>query len=351
VQNYENLYLATKFALDFSKIMNVGIIGYGYWGKNLVRNFYAQKKATLKVVLDFDKSKLENLQKSYPTVEVTTSLEEFLGKVDAVAIATPVFTHYELAKKCLEAGKHVVVEKPMTSTYAQAQELINLAEKKGLILMCDHTFLYTGAVQKMKELVESGTIGNINYIDSTRINLGLFQPDVNVLWDLAAHDISICYYLMNEKPIAVQAVGISHTNNGIENIAYLTLHFASNKIAHFNCSWSSPVKVRQMLVGGDKKMIVWNDLEATEKIKVYDTGYELKNEEDKTKILVDYRVGDIYVPKLEGTEALFAMAQDFTEAILQSKKPRATAEIGVLVVQILEASQKSIKNKGEEVII
>ncbi|MCS7078063.1 MAG: Gfo/Idh/MocA family oxidoreductase, partial [Bacteroidia bacterium] len=205
------------------------------------------------------------------------------------------------------------------------------------------------AVQKMKEIIDSGNIGKINYIDSTRINLGLFQPDVNVLWDLAAHDISICYYLMNEKPIAVQAVGISHTNNDIENIAYLTLHYASNKIAHFNCSWSSPVKVRQMLVGGDKKMIVWNDLEATEKIKVYDTGYELKTEEDKTKILVDYRVGDIYVPKLDGTEALFAVAQDFIQAILQKQKPRATAEIGALVVQILEASQKSIKSKGKEI--
>lgn len=217
--------------------------------------------------------------------------------------------------------------------------------------MTDHIFLYTSAVTKIKSLIEDGTIGKINYIDSTRINLGLFQEDVNVLWDLASHDISVCYYLMNEKPVAVQAVGISHTNNGIENIAYLTLHYASNKIAHFNCSWSSPVKVRQMLVGGDKKMIVWNDLEATEKIKVYDTGYELKTEEDKTKILVDYRIGDIYVPKLEGTEALFTMAQDFIEAILQNKKPRATAEIGALVVQVLEASQKSIKNKGQEIFL
>jgi predicted dehydrogenase len=217
--------------------------------------------------------------------------------------------------------------------------------------MVDHIFLYTSAVEKMKNLIDNGIIGKINYIDSTRINLGLFQQDINVLWDLASHDISVCYYLMNEKPVAVQAVGISHTKNDIENIAYLTLHYASNKIAHFNCSWSSPVKVRQMLVGGDKKMIVWNDLEATEKIKVYDTGYELKTEEDKTKILVDYRVGDIYVPKLEGTEALFAMASDFIDAILQNKKPRATAETGALVVQILEASQKSIKNKGEEVTL
>ncbi|KOY84636.1 oxidoreductase [bacterium 336/3] len=333
--------------------MNIGIIGYGYWGKNLVRNFYAQKNATLHTVLDFDEKKLQALKLSYPNVNTTSSIEEFFGNdsLNAVVIATPVFSHYELAKKALLAGKHVLVEKPMTSSYAQAEELIRIAENKGLILMTDHTFLYTGAVQKMKELIEKQELGNVNYIDSTRINLGLFQPDVNVLWDLAAHDISICNYLLNEEPIIVQATGISHTNNDIENIAYLTLKYASNKIAHFNCSWSSPVKVRQMLVGGNKKMIVWNDLEATEKIKVYDTGYEIKSEEDKTKILVDYRVGDIYVPKLNNTEALYAMASDFIDSIQQKNTPKASAHIGATVVKILEASQKSIKNKGEEILL
>lgn len=333
--------------------MNIGIIGYGYWGKNLVRNFYAQKNATLHTVLDFDEKKLQALKLSYPNVNITSSIEDFFrnDSLNAVVIATPVFSHYELAKKALLAGKHVLVEKPMTSSYAQAEELIRIAENKGLILMTDHTFLYTGAVQKMKELIEKQELGNVNYIDSTRINLGLFQPDVNVLWDLAAHDISICNYLLDEEPITVQATGISHTNNGIENIAYLTLKYASNKIAHFNCSWSSPVKVRQMLVGGDKKMIVWNDLEATEKIKVYDTGYEIKSEEDKTKILVDYRVGDIYVPKLNNTEALYAMASDFIDSIQQKSTPKASAQIGATVVKILEASQKSIKNKGEEVLL
>lgn len=329
----------------------IAIVGYGYWGKNLVRNFYSQKNASLHTVVDADENKLAQVRQNYPTVKTSSSLEEILQntEINAVVIATQVYSHYEIAKKALHAGKHVLVEKPMTSTYVQAQELIKIAQEKNLILMTDHTFLYTGAVQKMKQLIDNKELGEINYIDSTRINLGLFQPDVNVLWDLAAHDISICHYLLNEKPTTVQATGISHTNNGIENIAYLTLKYASNKISHFNCSWTSPVKVRQMLVGGDKKMIVWNDLEATEKIKVYDTGYDIKTEEDKNKILVDYRIGDIFVPKLDNIEALFAMAADFVESIQQNKAPRASAEIGATVVKILEASQISIKNKGIEI--
>jgi len=324
--------------------MNIGIIGYGYWGKNLVRNFYSQKNATLKTVLDFDPKKLQALKEIYPTIHTTTSIDDFFNddELKAVVIATPVSSHYELAKRALLGGKHVLVEKPMTASYAHAKELMEIAENKGLILMVDHTFLYTSAVEKIKEIINSGELGDIKYIDSTRINLGLFQSDVNVLWDLAAHDISICNYLIDEKPISVQATGISHTNNGIENIAYLTLKYASNKIAHFNCSWTSPVKVRQMLIGGDKKMIVWNDLEATEKIKVYNTGYEIKSEEDKTKILVDYRVGDIYVPKLNNKEALYAMASGFIDSIQQKSTPRASAKIGADVVKILELSQKSI---------
>ncbi len=331
--------------------MNIGIIGYGYWGKNLVRNFYAQKKIKVKTILDFDAKKLQLASQYYPDIHTTTSLTTFLAdaSIEAVVIATPVFTHYELVKQALLKDKHVLVEKPMTASYLQAKELMEIANERSLLLMVDHTFLYTGAVQKIKDLMDKKELGNINYIDSTRINLGLFQSDVNVLWDLAAHDISICNYLLNEEPISVQATGISHTTNAIENIAYLTLKYASNKITHFNCSWSSPVKVRQMLIGGDKKMIVWNDLEATEKIKVYDTGYELRSEEDKTKMLIDYRIGDIYVPKLESTEALFTMAADFINSILEKKKPLSCAQIGATVVKILEASQISIKNNSREV--
>ena len=332
---------------------NIAIIGYGYWGKNLVRNFYSQKNATLKTVVDADQKKLDQIKQNYPTIHTTTSYDEVLNdiEIEGIVIATQVFSHFELAKKALLAGKNVLVEKPMTASYAQAQELIKIAQEKGKVLMVDHTFLYTGAVQKMKQVIDNKELGNINYIDSTRINLGLFQPDVNVLWDLAAHDVSICNYLINENPITVQATGISHTNNGIENIAYLTLKYASNKIAHFNCSWTSPVKIRQMLVGGDKKMILWNDLDVYEKIKIYDTGYEIKSEEDKTKILVDYRVGDIFVPKTDGIEALFAMAADFISAIQTGTTPRSNFEIGAIVVKVLEASQVSIKNKGMEVEI
>jgi predicted dehydrogenase len=217
--------------------------------------------------------------------------------------------------------------------------------------MVDHTFLYTGAVQKMKKMIEADEIGNIKYFDSTRINLGLFQPDVNVLWDLAPHDISILNYLINEKPYSVQATGISHTNNGIENIAFLTINYQTDFIAHFNCSWTSPVKIRLMLIGGDKKMVVFNDLEPTEKIKIYDTGYKHETDEEKNKILVDYRAGDIFIPKVENKEALAGMAADFVSAIINNTIPISNFQSGLEVIKILDASQKSIKNNGKEVII
>ena len=217
--------------------------------------------------------------------------------------------------------------------------------------MVDHTFLYTGAVQKMKDLVTNQTLGKLRYIDSTRINLGLFQPDINVLWDLAPHDISILNYLVEERPISLNATGVSHTGNNIENIAYLTLNYASGFIAHFNCSWSSPVKIRMMLIGGDEKMVVFNDLEPSEKIRIYDTGYAHKTDEERKRVLVDYRIGDVFLPKIPHTEALSGMASDFVQSITQNKKPVSDSQIGIDVVKILEAADKSIKNKGKEVII
>jgi predicted dehydrogenase len=217
--------------------------------------------------------------------------------------------------------------------------------------MVDHTFLYTGAVQKIKELIVKEELGKIQYFDSTRVNLGLFQPDVNVLWDLAPHDISILQYLIEEKPFSVQATGVSHTSNNIENIGYLTVNYQSNFIAHFHCSWTSPVKIRQMLIGGDKKMILFNDMEPTEKIKVYDTGYNFTSDEEKNKILVDYRVGDIFIPKIQTKEALAGMALDFVNAISTGREPISSWKSGLAVVQILEAAQISIKNKGKEVIL
>jgi predicted dehydrogenase len=333
--------------------MKIGIIGFGYWGPNLVRNFSGIESCAIKKVADQRKERLVVLSKNYPAIEGVILADDIINdpEIDAVVIATPVFTHYEIARKALNEGKHVLLEKPMTSTSDQASELIELAAKKQKVLMVDHTFLYTGAVQKIKELIDSGEIGNINYFDSSRINLGLFQPDINVLWDLAPHDISILNFLHKEKPYSVHATGTCHTGNGIENIAYLTVKYESGFIAHFNCSWSSPVKIRLLLIGGDKKMIVFNDLEPTEKIKVYDTGYKYISDEEQYKIRVDYRIGDIYIPKINMKEALSGMAVDFVNAIVNKTTPVSDFNSGLDVIRILEASQSSIKNNGEEVIL
>lgn len=333
--------------------INLGVIGYGYWGPNIVRNFFTAADCTVKAVADGRPERLAILAKIFPSINGVKTAEEVIcdKAIDAVVIATPVFTHFALAKKALENGKHVLIEKPMTSTVAQAEELIALATQKGLTLMADHTFLYTGAVQKMKELIDSDIVGTPRYFDSSRINLGLFQPDVNVLWDLAPHDISILTYLITESPVSINATGISHTRNEIENIAYMTVNYNSDFIAHFNCSWTSPVKVRQTLIGGDKKMIVYNDLEPSEKVRVYDTSYNHKTDDEKTKIMVDYRTGDVYIPKISLSEALAGVANDFIQSIIQKKNPLANAHLGMQVVKILEASQESIKNNGKEVKI
>ena len=331
----------------------IGIVGYGYWGKNLVRNFNGLDSCDLVYVCEKNASLAEKCAKLYPSIKVVSDYAILLNdnSLDAIVVATPVDTHYPLSKAALLAGKHVLVEKPLTSSLSEAEELVQLAESKKLLLMVDHTFLYTGAVQYMKKMVDNNAIGRLQYIDSTRINLGLFQHDVNVLWDLAAHDISICLHLMGKDPLSVDAIGVSHTANNIENIAYLTLKFEDDLIAHFNCSWISPVKIRQMLIGGDNKMILFNDNEPTEKIKIYDTGYEAKTDEDRTRILVDYRTGDIHVPKIENTEALSLMASDFINCIKSGETPVSDAKLGVSVVKILEAAQKSIKQHETEVLV
>ena len=333
--------------------LKIGLIGFGYWGPNLLRNFSAQVSAEVIMVVDERRDRIDLVRKNYHSVKTSLIADDLINnsEIEAVIIATPVFTHFNLAKKALLQGKHVLLEKPMTASVNEALELINLAEQKKLVLMVDHTFLYTGAVQKMKELIDINSIGKPQYFDSSRINLGLFQPDINVLWDLAPHDISILSFLIRDKPVSVNATGVSHTKNGIENIAYITLNFESNFIAHFNCSWTSPVKVRQTLIGGDKKMIVYNDLEPSEKIRVYDTGFNHKTEEDRTKIMVEYRTGDIFIPKLNAKEALAGVANDFIESIHLQKEPLANSKLGMQVVKILEASQESIKNKGKEVKI
>jgi predicted dehydrogenase len=334
-------------------MINIGIIGYGYWGPNLVRNFSSLPDCKVKMVSDFRKERLSLVNKAYPSVLTTIDPGEILSstEVDAVVIATPVFTHFPLALKALQNGKHVLLEKPMTSTVKEAEELMQVAAQKNLLLMVDHTFLYTGAVKKMKQLIDDKTMGDIHYFDSSRINLGLFQPDVNVLWDLAPHDISILLYLIKEKPYSVNATGVCHTKNGIENIAYLTINYKEDFIAHFSCSWTSPVKLRTLLIGGDKKMMLFNDLEPSEKIKIYDTGYEYKTDEDKKRLLVDYRTGDVFIPKIDAKEALSSMAADFINSVSNKTQPVSNADLGLQVIQILEASQQSIKNKGKEVIL
>jgi len=333
--------------------IKVGVIGYGYWGPNIVRNFFATPACTVKMVADGREERLNILAKTFPSILGVKDAENIINskEIDAVVIATPVYTHFALAKRALLQGKHVLIEKPMTSSVSEADELINLATQKGLTLMADHTFLYTGAVQKMKEIIDTEVIGTPLYFDSSRINLGLFQPDINVLWDLAPHDISILSYLITEEPESINATGISHTGNKIENIAYLTVNYNSNFIAHFVCSWSSPVKVRQTLIGGDKKMILYNDLEPSEKVRIYDTGYNHKTEEDRTRIMVDYRTGDVYIPKLSSREALAGVADDFVQSVLHKKNPLSNALLRRSVVRILEASQESIKRNGKEIRI
>jgi len=327
----------------------MGIIGYGYWGPNIVRNFYTAKGATVAMVCDMNQQALKKLKGLYPDIKVTTSPDELIKSpdIDAVSIVTPVFTHYELAKKALEQGKHVFVEKPFTSNSNEAEDLIELAEKKNLKIMVDHTFLYTGSVKRIKQFIEDNVLGDIYYFDSTRVNLGLFQHDVNVIWDLAPHDLSIMIYLLGEVPNAVVATGAGHFRDGQENVAYLTFYFKKNVIAHINVNWLSPVKVRTTLIGGEKKMLVWNDLEPDEKIKIYDKGVQVRSKEGKYSLLVDYRSGDIWVPKIEQTEALKAIAEKFVNYIGNGDKVSNDGKAGLQVVKMLQAANKSIKNRGQ----
>lgn len=332
---------------------NIAIIGYGYWGKNLFRNFQSHKNIEIKYVIDKDKQKLEYINKHFPSINTEINYKITLEdkSIDALIIATPSSSHYIIAKEALLAGKHVFIEKPMTTSLKDALELKKIAINQNKIIQIDYTFIYTSAVRKIKELINNKEIGDILFFDSTRITLGIFQSDVNVLWDLAAHDISIMHFLIKDKPLSVQAVGISHATNNIENIAYLTIRFKKNIIAHFNCSWSSPVKIRMLLIGGENKMIVFNDLEPTEKLKIYQTN--LKNNIDKYRnnLLVDYRTGDLFIPKLDNTEALYNITHEFIQCIKQNKQPESNADFGIEVIRILEAAEESIKHRGKEVIL
>ena len=333
-----------------SSLVRVGVIGYGYWGPNVVRNLQSLENCRLATICDQNSDALQRAKRAYPSVEVTTDFSGLLNspQIDAIAVVTPVWTHFDLAKAALQNGKHVFVEKPFTSTPQQAEQLIELADRKRLKIMVDHTFLFTGAVRKIRQLIDDGTLGALYYYDSTRVNLGLFQHDVNVVWDLAPHDLSVMDYLMQAKPEAVVATGGRHLN-GLADIAFITVYFPGNVIAHINVNWLSPVKVRTTLIGGEKKMLVWNDLEADEKIKVYDKGVQMTGGRGVYDLLVSYRSGDIWAPKIEQTEALKVELEYFVDCVTNNRVPLNDGVAGLRVVKILEAADQSLKERGKAI--
>jgi predicted dehydrogenase len=328
-------------------VVRFGVIGYGYWGPNVVRNLDQLEGSAVVAVCDKSPTARKRLHKAYPHVKVLSETAELMSspEIDAMAIVTPVWSHYELAKAALENGKHVFVEKPFTSDSAQAEELINLAAKKNLRIMVDHTFLFTGAVKKISQLLEEGVLGKVYYYDSMRVNLGLFQHDVNVIWDLAPHDLSIIDHLIKETPEAVSATGQTHLND-LEDVAFITVYFPNKIIAHINVNWLSPVKVRTTLIGGEKKMLVWNDLEADEKIKVYDKGVNITSREGLYNLLVNYRSGDMWSPQVEQIEALKQELAYFVDCIRNNHPPSNDGAAGLRVVKLLEAANQSVRKRG-----
>lgn len=333
-------------------MISVGVIGYGYWGPNLVRNFFEAPGFRMAAVADLSPERRAQAASRYPSVRTTADYHEILAdpKIDAVAIATPVSTHFALAREALRAGKHVLVEKPLASSSEEARQLIEEAEQRHRVLLVDHTFVYTGAVRKIHELVAAGDLGEIYYYDSVRVNLGLFQHDVSVIWDLGVHDLSIMDYVLAREPRAVSATGIRHVPDTPESLAYLTLFFDGNLLAHFHLNWLAPVKVRKTLIGGSRKMIVYDDLEPSEKLKVYDKGITVNDSvESVYKTLISYRTGDMWSPRLDLTEALRTEAEHFLQCIEQGQRPLTGGEAGLRVVRILEAASQSMAERGRPV--
>jgi predicted dehydrogenase len=343
-------------------VIGVGIVGYGYWGPNLVRNFYETPDCRVVSVSDLRENQLARVRSRYPTVETTTDFREILRdpRVDAVAIATPVSTHFDLGMQALRAGKHVLVEKPMTLDVEQALRLVDEADRRRLTLAVDHTFVFTSAVRKIRELALAGDLGDVYYYDSVRVNLGLFQHDVNVIWDLAVHDLAIMDYVLPAQPVAVAASGMGHVPGEPENMAYVTLHFDARVMAHVHVNWLAPVKVRRTLIGGSRKMIVYDDLEPSEKIKVYDKGITVNGDGNgngngngnghRYAMLVNYRTGDVWSPQLDiTTEALTVELRHFVECIRENKTPINDGQAGLRVVRLLQAATESMRNAGRPV--
>ena len=336
-------------------MLRVGVIGYGYWGPNVLRNFMESPHCTVVGLSDVNESRLELARRRYPTVATTTDSASLIVRddIDAIAIATPVSSHHQLALMTLKAGKHVWVEKPMAASVVEAEEMVTSASANGLVLHVDHTFVYTGAVMRIRQLIENGDLGDLLYYDSSRVNLGLFQRDVSVVWDLAVHDLSILAYLQDEAPVRVSATGISHVPGAQPDVAYLTVFYDSTFIAHVSVSWLAPVKIRQTLLGGSKKMVVYDDIEPSEKVRVYDKGITVdeSNAEDVYRTLVSYRTGDMWAPKLDATEALGAEVAHFARCIEGVERQRTGGAAGLAVVRILEAATTSMAAGGAPVTL
>ena len=331
-------------------MIKVAVMGCGYWGPNLIRNFVVCSDTNLLWACDLDEERMAKVLRPYPSVKKTSDINELLEDktVDAVAIATPVHSHYKIAKAVLEAGKHVLIEKPLASSVDEGLELVELAKSRGLQIMADHTFCYNGAVLKIKEIIDAGTLGEIFYFDSVRINLGLFQHDVNVVWDLAPHDLSILDFIIGKTPNYLSATGVCHAGNDLENIAYLSLGYSNSFMAHFHLNWLSPVKIRRTIICGSERMLVWDDLEPAEKIKIYDKGIEVESDgrKQKEELMVSYRSGDMYAPHVDGTEALSLVVKEFAACITQKRPAHTDGEAGLRILRILEAADQSIKNGG-----
>jgi len=328
-------------------MINFGVIGYGYWGPNIIRNLNNLDGVRVLAIADKSPTARNRALKANPSIRVTDDARELISdaNVDCIAIITPVWTHFDLAKAALNSGKHVFVEKPFTSSCDQAARLIDLAASKNLVVMVDHTFLFTAAVRKIKQLVEDGVLGKLYYYDSMRVNLGLFQHDINVLWDLAPHDLAIIDHIIGDSPEEVVATGQEHLNH-YEDVAFMTLYFPNNVIAHVNVNWLSPVKVRTTLIGGAKKMLVWNDLEADEKIKIYDKGVKVEGAEGVYDLLVNYRSGDMWAPHLDQVEALHMELSYFVECIVRNEIPFNDGNAGLRIVKMLEAADQSLQKRG-----
>jgi predicted dehydrogenase len=329
--------------------MRVGVIGFGYWGPNIVRNLFETEDVRVDWVVDQRPERLALAKKRFPHIQVTTDAKEVISdpQIDAVAIVTPVSTHFCLATQALEAGKHVLLEKPMAASSAEAERLIELAEKRGLVLMVGHTFIYTGAVRKIKELMDIGELGDIQYFDSVRINLGPFRNDIDVLWDMAPHDLSILTDVIRQQPKYVSATGSAH--NGFTSVAYLTVHYDSSFLAHFHVSWVSPVKIRQILISGTRRMLTYNDLETTEKVRVYDRGVQVTTTEGIYRTMIDYRIGDMWAPKVELKEALSVECAHFADCVRLKKRPQSDGIAGLRIVKLLEAASKSLAAEGRRI--